>query len=172
MINKLAGIMLLIVAMVYAVVVSGCNKKVVVASGYIDSPVVMELNVPMPVEEKIEIPEPIIEMDVPQPIYFDFDKFELLPQYDHIIYYARDYINKNPDYTLVIEGHCDARGSNSYNYVLGLKRADAVRTALNEDGIDIVSYGEDRLSECCCGDDGCHRLNRRVEFKKHPKRGK
>jgi peptidoglycan-associated lipoprotein len=69
-----------------------------------------------------------------------------------------------------IEGHCDATGTDEYNYALGLRRAKAAKEALVNQGINpsaitIVSMGES--SPLCTTDysSACYAKNRRVEFK-------
>ena len=69
-----------------------------------------------------------------------------------------------------IEGHCDASGTDEYNYALGLKRAKSAKDALINRGvkasnITMVSMGES-APECSTGfSSGCFSKNRRVEFK-------
>ena len=71
---------------------------------------------------------------------------------------------------VLIEGHCDTRGSNEYNMALGYRRANAVMNALIAADVDpeqlaVISYGEERLmSRGTSRDD--HSLNRRAEFSK------
>lgn len=59
------------------------------------------------------------------------------------------YLNSNPDLKLKLVGHCDERGTNETNLVLGQRRADGVKLVLvswgvNADQIDAVSYGEEK----------------------------
>ncbi len=68
-----------------------------------------------------------------------------------------------------LEGNCDEFGSDEYNYALGLKRANTVKTALVNDGmspesITMVSYGESN-PVCLEKTPECWQQNRRVEFK-------
>jgi peptidoglycan-associated lipoprotein len=69
-----------------------------------------------------------------------------------------------------IEGHCDASGTDEYNYALGLKRAKATKEAMvssgmNPSSITMVSMGESS-PECTNGYGAdCYAKNRRVEFK-------
>lgn len=72
--------------------------------------------------------------------------------------------------TIKIEGHCDASGTDEYNYALGLKRAKATKEAMVSGGIKasnitMVSMGESS-PECSDGyGASCYAKNRRVEFK-------
>jgi peptidoglycan-associated lipoprotein len=78
------------------------------------------------------------------------------------------WLQAHPDVQVVLEGHCDERGTNEYNLALGERRAEAVKRVLVALGIDesrlsIVSYGEERP---VCGEstDECYAKNRRVQF--------
>ena len=68
-------------------------------------------------------------------------------------------------YRLLIEGHCDERGTNAYNLVLGEKRARAVQNFLRDQHLDagrfsVVSYGKERPF-CNAHDEVCYQENRR-----------
>ena len=74
-------------------------------------------------------------------------------------------LKANPNTKLLVEGHCDERGSQAYNLVLGEKRAKAVLNYLLELGVDadrmdIVSYGEERPF-CTDQREQCYKMNRR-----------
>ncbi len=79
-----------------------------------------------------------------------------------------EYLLEHPRYSLIIEGHCDERGSEEYNRVLGEKRAIAVqkyleKLAINDQRITTISYGEDKPLQS--GDsESIHSKNRRAEF--------
>ena len=79
-----------------------------------------------------------------------------------------DYLLKNEQLRIVVEGHCDARGSEEYNRALGEKRALSVRDYLVNLGvrdtrIRTISYGEERLVDESNTEQGNQR-NRRAEF--------
>jgi len=72
-----------------------------------------------------------------------------------------------------IEGHCDASGSDEYNYALGLRRAKAAKDALimkgvNQEKISLVSMGESSPECASSSSESCYSKNRRVEFKVLP----
>ena len=74
----------------------------------------------------------------------------------------------HPDATVIVEGHCDARGSEAYNVALGERRAQAVRTYLIEQGIapnriQVISWGKARPEVAGSGEDAWSH-NRRAEF--------
>jgi outer membrane protein OmpA-like peptidoglycan-associated protein len=70
--------------------------------------------------------------------------------------------------TVIVEGYCDDRGTDEYNFVLGYERAEATRNALVGAGIDpkrltVVSHGK-RESTCASHDESCRRQQRRVHL--------
>ena len=74
-----------------------------------------------------------------------------------------------PSYELTIEGHADIRGTESYNMVLGAKRATAVKEYLANLGIpptrlDIVSFGNTMLLCDIDDEQKCHQYNRRADL--------
>ena len=82
-------------------------------------------------------------------IYFDFDQAEIRPEFLPMLRAHADYLINNPSARLVIEGHCDERGSREYNIALGERRANAVRRFLEAEGVsplqlETISYGEER----------------------------
>jgi peptidoglycan-associated lipoprotein len=105
-------------------------------------------------------------------IYFDVDQYIITPdKLPTIINNARLLSSKIKAGSRVkIEGHCDATGTDEYNYALGLRRARASKEALvsrgiNSSSITMVSMGES--SPECTTDysSACYAKNRRVEFK-------
>jgi peptidoglycan-associated lipoprotein len=103
-----------------------------------------------------------------QPVYFGYDSFQLPAEEIAKIQQAADILRQNPSYVLIVEGHCDERGSNEYNLSLGEQRALAVRNYINGLGIDSNrvqsrSFGEERPAVQGVGEEAW-RLNRRGEF--------
>jgi peptidoglycan-associated lipoprotein len=106
-------------------------------------------------------------------IYFGLDKYAITPDKLPIIIHNAKLLREaiKSGARVKIEGHCDMRGSDEYNYALGLKRAKSAKEALvSRGGIDsskiiIISYGES--SPECTRDysEECLAKNRRVEFK-------
>jgi len=105
-------------------------------------------------------------------IYFDVDQYIITPDKLPIIINNAKILSKaiKNGAKVKIEGHCDATGSDEYNYALGLRRAKAAKEALVSQGIApdkiiIVSLGES--SPLCTTDysSACFAKNRRVEFK-------
>jgi len=82
-------------------------------------------------------------------IHFEFDKYTLTPEARESLKKNADWLRKNPNVKILIEGHADERGTNEYNLALGEKRAHSARQYLVELGIpadrlSTVSYGEER----------------------------
>jgi peptidoglycan-associated lipoprotein len=82
-------------------------------------------------------------------IYFEFDKSTLTPQAKETLVKKAKWLSTNKDVRVIIEGHCDARGTNEYNLALGDRRAASTKTFLVDLGITpsrltIISYGEER----------------------------
>jgi len=102
-------------------------------------------------------------------IHFDFDSFALKPEAKDILKEKAKVLLAHPKIKIVIEGHCDERGTEEYNLALGEKRAKAAYEFLILLGVDanrmqIVSYGEERpLDPRHCEE--AWAKNRRDEFK-------
>jgi peptidoglycan-associated lipoprotein len=81
--------------------------------------------------------------------YFDYDSAVLSQQTLSGLLFVADYLKSNPAVQILIEGHCDERGTRDYNIALGHKRADAVRKQLARMGVDqwritTKSFGKER----------------------------
>src|SRR3989304_7199964 len=68
-------------------------------------------------------------------IHFDFDKYDILPNAKPTLQSIADWLIKNKSVILLIEGHCDERGTNEYNLALGDKRAKTTKDYLVALGI-------------------------------------
>ena len=82
-------------------------------------------------------------------VYFDFDKSNIKPEFEATIKANAEKLMASPDLKVIIEGHCDERGTNEYNLALGQRRAESVRRSLvaagvSESQLSTVSYGEER----------------------------
>jgi len=100
-------------------------------------------------------------------VFFDFDSYEITPQAAATIERWVGIANTAGGVVLV-DGYCDERGSDEYNYELGMLRARAVAARLGPESgsIKVRSFGENGLirSGCASGDEECHAENRRVEI--------
>ena len=100
-----------------------------------------------------------------QDIYFAFDSWNISGSAAKFLEEGAQWLQANPGKALTIEGHCDQRGTQDYNLVLGQKRADAARAYLvnlgvQPDRIKIVSYGKERPF-CQHDSEDCFQENRR-----------
>ena len=82
-------------------------------------------------------------------IYFAYDSDVLVPSETANLDKIAAYLLKNPSLGLVIEGHCDSRGTDEYNRALGERRANAIRAYLAGKGVPdhnmkTISYGKDK----------------------------
>jgi peptidoglycan-associated lipoprotein len=82
-------------------------------------------------------------------IYFDFDDATLDYQAQELLKQKAMWLRDNPDANVVIEGHCDERGTNAYNLALGERRAESAKSFLVNLGISAtrmttISYGEEK----------------------------
>lgn len=103
-----------------------------------------------------------------QSAYFDYNKSDIKPQYQSILQKEAAFINAHLNDTVTLEGNADERGSEQYNLILGDKRAEAVKMALEKYGvpagkIKIVSLGKGK-PRLLCHEEKCWKENRRVDF--------
>ena len=104
----------------------------------------------------------------PDSIYFDYDKYNVKPDYKNVVKKNADYLKANKGSNVTIEGNCDERGTNEYNMALGQRRADSAAKALKAAGIDAkriktVSYGEEK-PVCKDANEACWSKNRNAKF--------
>ena len=101
-------------------------------------------------------------------IHFEFDKSELTKQAREILKQKAEWLENNPGEDVLIEGHCDERGTTEYNLALGERRAKAARDFLINMGISssrlsYVSFGEEKPLDPA-GNPEAWAKNRRAEF--------
>ncbi|WP_305043371.1 peptidoglycan-associated lipoprotein Pal, partial [Geoalkalibacter sp.] len=101
-------------------------------------------------------------------IHFDFDAYTLSAEARQILAATGSYLLANPGVNIVIEGHCDERGSDEYNLALGERRARATQNYLVSLGVAaertrIISYGEERPLDPA-SNEAAWAKNRRAEF--------
>ena len=101
-------------------------------------------------------------------IHFDFDKSVIRPASEKALMTSADWLKKNPKRALLIEGHCDERGTLEYNLALGDRRAKATRDFLLAQGVaadrmTLISYGEER-PQCAEHNEECWSRNRRAHL--------
>ena len=143
------------IAVVFALSLSGCGSKEEVIEDITIEPEVVEDiegvaegDIPLdPVPEETIYIEPLSKAFVD--INFEFDQYRVLDRDVPTLEGVAAWLRENPEARVLIEGHCDERGTNEYNMALGEQRALAARRYLVGLGIDsgrltTISYGEDR----------------------------
>jgi len=104
----------------------------------------------MPVAPEVTALRGKVLVEVPElaDVHFEFDKWNLLPEAREILTKNAAWIKNNRPVEVLIEGHCDERGTVDYNLTLGDRRAKSVRKYLillgcDADKIFTISYGEE-----------------------------
>ena len=108
-----------------------------------------------------------------KPIYFDFDKYDIRPGDAKVLDSNAQWLKSNAEQLILIEGHCDERGTNEYNLALGERRAKSTMNYLVSQGVQasritIISYGEERPT-CTQKNEECWSKNRRAQFLVKPR---
>jgi peptidoglycan-associated lipoprotein len=87
--------------------------------------------------------------DLKRSVYYEFDKYEVKPEYRTLIETHARWLKANPQARLTVEGNADEQGSREYNLALGQRRAESVTKIMvllgaRADQIEAVSYGEEK----------------------------
>ena len=103
-----------------------------------------------------------------QTVYFGFDRSEIEPGDTDNVNAVAEALSSSPQNKVLIEGHCDERGTEEYNRALGERRALSIRDILVERGVSAdrirtMTLGEDRPANPSLTE-SAYRLNRRGEF--------
>ncbi|WP_239061805.1 peptidoglycan-associated lipoprotein Pal, partial [Ideonella livida] len=93
--------------------------------------------------------DPASRISVERSVYFDFDKFDIKPEFNGLVELHGRYLASNPSLAIKVEGNADERGSKEYNLALGQKRAESVVRALKSFGagdkqMEAISWGEEK----------------------------
>lgn len=155
----------LLVGILVLLLFTYCAKKPVVKEEA--KPTVSQEEKTTPPETPKEEAKPVTQEDV-QPIYFDFDKYDLRAGDREILNLNAVVLKDNPTVKIRIEGNCDERGTVEYNLALGERRASAARDYLINLGIDsdrisIISYGKEKPKYSGHDEDSWSK-NRRDDF--------
>ncbi len=173
-----------IIAVIFVFISSGCKQSVVTKpEAKEQAPQQKELQQ----APKTKVPDKIAEQKVEsidskdlqskqprerdgmfQDIRFDYDQYDIRDSFKPAAKSVADWLQNNPGTRLLIEGHCDERGTNEYNLALGDRRAKAVKDYLSALGIaakrvDTISYGEEKPL-CTMQEEECWSKNRRAHF--------
>jgi peptidoglycan-associated lipoprotein len=161
MLHKLPGT--LGVAVMLMLVAAGCAKRPATAAVSAPSPAppATPVTARPSLSEFVEIPEL-------RDVYFDLDKFAIRPDAVPVLQANLAWLKTHASALVLIEGHCDERGTDADNLALGERRANAVRDYLVERGIaaeriTVISYGEARPA-CVARTQACWARNRRAHF--------
>jgi peptidoglycan-associated lipoprotein len=100
--------------------------------------------------------------------YFDYDKADIRSDARDALSATSQFLRSYPQVKVVLEGHCDERGSTEYNLALGDRRAAAakqflVSLGISGDRIETVSYGKEKPF-CTASTEDCYAQNRRGHF--------
>lgn len=112
-------------------------------------------------------PSEFRETDNLKDVFFDFDKYDIRQSDAKVLDTNATWLKTN-DNLVLIEGHCDERGTNEYNLALGERRAKATMNYLVGQGVQanritIISYGKERPT-CTEHSEACWAKNRRAHF--------
>uniref|UniRef100_Q3ARS4 Peptidoglycan-associated lipoprotein n=1 Tax=Chlorobium chlorochromatii (strain CaD3) TaxID=340177 RepID=Q3ARS4_CHLCH len=140
------------------------EDDIVVAPAAVPAPVAVPAPKPTPAPAVVVVPAPVavvvvapVPPPLPKPIvlpalvdvFFDFNKSELGTTRNEQLKRNANWIKAHPTSNIIIEGHCDERGTNEYNIALGERRANSAKDYMVTLGVDparltTVSYGEEK----------------------------
>ncbi|MEW9889406.1 MAG: peptidoglycan-associated lipoprotein Pal [Candidatus Symbiodolus clandestinus] len=137
------------------VVATSCSKKSAECKDELSTSaeeVVTAVEVPVVEESQLYADEQahqLEELKKSNIIFFGFDKYDIRKEFAQNLDEHATFLQNNPNYRVLIEGHTDERGTPEYNIALGERRANAVAKYLQSQGVSegqitIVSYGQER----------------------------
>jgi peptidoglycan-associated lipoprotein len=176
--------------LIFAAIFPGCARRPVTAAASAPPPIAAPLAPGTP--PPAAAPPPALAAPLPSPpapappgvarpspkdflatadlkdIHFDFDKYNIRPKDAELLSANAQWLKVHPNYLVLIEGHCDERGTNEYNLALGERRAKSAMNYLIAQGvqarrINIITYGEERPL-CREKNEACWSKNRRDQF--------
>lgn len=197
MIIKRFSVILPVIFLAALVISSGCAKRMSTSqldeTGTASSEPSVEISKPEPRkgEDLIAIAEPLIPSaevyedvlsaesvkETPmssakykeiRDIFFDFDQYAIRDDARGALQNNASVLKKKNSKKIIIEGHCDDRGTNEYNLALGERRAQSTKRYLaalgiNPSEIATISYGEEKQF-CSDQNEECRQQNRRAHF--------
>jgi peptidoglycan-associated lipoprotein len=97
-------------------------------------------------------------------VFFDYDKSSIRPDEVSATQGDASFLQQHPAVKILVEGHCDDRGSDEYNLALGTSRAESVKQSLLQQGISAdriktISYGKENPF-CTQDNERCWQQNR------------
>ncbi|MDI6699471.1 MAG: peptidoglycan-associated lipoprotein Pal [Candidatus Saccharicenans sp.] len=134
----------------------------------VEEPVLKE---PILTEEEIFMKKTLEEINQEKPlamIHFDYDKYNIRPDAASVLEANAGWLKKYQTAKVLIEGHCDERGTEEYNLALGEKRAKStmdylVSLGISPDRLRIISYGKSQPLDPG-HDETAWAKNRRAQF--------
>jgi peptidoglycan-associated lipoprotein len=133
------------------------------------------------VSARVTVNAPIAKVTAPPPpsdedlfgknvkdVFFDYDKSVIRPDQTSTVQNDAAFLSQHPNIKVLIEGHCDDRGSEEYNIALGTGRAESVKQVLLQHGISAeriktISYGKEKPF-CTQDNEQCWQQNRVDHF--------
>lgn len=173
---KIKQLFVLACALTFTLVISSCGKKNIKKADLtggedtITIPAIdIEKTIDMLNTEADIRGSQFIEQENIKTIIFEFDKYNLSDKNRTILSANAEIIKSHKEWTVLIEGHCDDRGTIEYNLVLGQKRAKQVRDyyirlGVRGSAMGTISYGEEN-PVCMDETEICQTQNRRAETK-------
>jgi peptidoglycan-associated lipoprotein len=177
--NRKTSVIALAFLLLGTFTLSACKKKPPTTTEQAKPPV-EQVKPPEPTPTPVPPPPPappsILSQDLEtlnkrgylQDAFFDFDKSDLRQDARTALAADAEWLKKYPPIQVLIEGHCDERGTSKYNLSLGDRRANAAKEYLASLGVDAtrirtVSYGKERPF-CTASTEECWQQNRRAHF--------
>jgi peptidoglycan-associated lipoprotein len=101
-------------------------------------------------------------------VFFDYNKYAIRTDEAPVVQNDEAFLVQHPSIKVLVEGHCDDRGSEEYNIALGSSRAESVKQALVQEGVSAdrvrtISYGKERPF-CTEDNEQCWQQNRVDHF--------
>ena len=174
-------IALAIVAAAILPLSQGCKKKAPTTTAEarppVEEPAPPVTNVPPPVETRPDVDavdigsQDLASLNAKgylKDAYFDYDQSDLRDDARTVLSSNAEWLKRYRTIQVLVEGHCDERGTSAYNLALGDRRANAARDYLDSLGvaasrIRTVSYGKERPA-CTEASEDCYQQNRRAHF--------
>ena len=161
----------------------GCKKKAPTTTAEarppVEEPAPPVTNVPPPPSSATREPVDTVDINTTdlatlnakgylQDAYFDYDQSDLRDDARTVLSSNAEWLKRYRTIQVLVEGHCDERGTSAYNLALGDRRANAAREYLDSLGVGAsrirtVSYGKERPS-CTEATEDCYQRNRRAHF--------
>jgi peptidoglycan-associated lipoprotein len=145
--------------------VTSTTTTVAPPSDFVQEKPVQEETLPADIEELNRVAQ---ERGYIADAFFGYDESALSAEAQNALQTSATWLKKNAQYNLLIEGHCDERGTEQYNLALGDRRANIAKEYLMTLGVDsarirTVSYGEERPFDPG-HDEGAWAKNRRAHL--------